>query len=106
MAPLLRPPGDPFLTLELRTLPELQGPRQWGCGLKKLGKYELQAELGRGAFGVVYQAWDPVINRLVALKVMSTAVASNPDLLQRFYREAQSAGSLQHPNIITIYDMG
>ena len=62
--------------------------------------------MGRGAFGLVYQAWDPVINRRVALKVMSTSVAGNPDLLQRFYREAQSAGSLLHPNIITIYDMG
>ena len=74
--------------------------------MKKLGKYELLGELGRGAFGVVYRAHDPVINRMVALKTMSTSVAGNPGLLERFYREAQSAGSLQHPNIVTIYDMG
>ena len=74
--------------------------------MKTLGKYELLGELGRGAFGVVYRARDPIINRMVALKTMSAYVADNPDLLQRFYREAQSAGSLQHPNIVTIYDMG
>jgi serine/threonine protein kinase len=74
--------------------------------LKKLGKYEVVAELGRGAMGVVYRARDPVINRLVALKTITTGVADDPALLQRFYREAQSAGGLQHPNIITIYDMG
>jgi len=77
-----------------------------GGRLRKLGKYELLGELGRGAFGIVYRARDPIINRMVALKVMSNSVAENPDFLQRFYREAQSAGSLQHPNIITIYDMG
>ena len=56
--------------------------------------------------GVVYRARDPIINRLVALKTITTGVADDPALLQRFYREAQSAGGLQHPNIVTIYDMG
>jgi hypothetical protein len=56
--------------------------------------------------GVVYRARDPMINRLVALKTITTGVADDPALLQRFYREAQSAGGLQHPNIVTIYDMG
>ena len=56
--------------------------------------------------GVVYRARDPIINRLVALKTITTGVANDPSLLQRFYREAQSAGGLQHPNIVTIYDMG
>ena len=77
-----------------------------GCDLRKLGKYELLEELGRGAFGIVYRARDPIINRMVALKTMTTSVADNPNLLQRFYREAQSAGSLQHPNIVTIHDLG
>ena len=72
--------------------------------MKKLGKYEVLGELGRGAMGVVYRARDPVINRLVALKTITTGLA-DPNLLQRFYREAQSAGGLQHPNIVTIYDM-
>jgi serine/threonine protein kinase len=77
-----------------------------GVFLKTLGKYELLGELGRGAFGVVYRAHDQVINRMVALKTMSAFVADNAALMQRFYREAQSAGSLQHPNIVTIYDLG
>jgi eukaryotic-like serine/threonine-protein kinase len=74
--------------------------------LKKLGKYEVLGELGRGAMGVVYRARDPIINRLVALKTITTGVADDPAMLERFYREAQSAGGLQHPNIVTIYDMG
>jgi eukaryotic-like serine/threonine-protein kinase len=72
----------------------------------KLGKYEVLAELGRGAMGVVYSARDPIINRLVAIKTITTGLAGDTDLRQRFYREAQSAGSLQHPNIVTIHDMG
>ena len=74
--------------------------------MKKLGKYEVLGELGHGAMGVVYRARDPIINRLVALKTITTGVAEDPNLLHRFYREAQSAGGLQHPNIVTIYDMG
>jgi serine/threonine-protein kinase len=74
--------------------------------LKKLGKYEILGELGHGAMGIVYRARDPFINRFVALKTITTGVADDPALLERFYREAQSAGGLQHPNIVTIYDMG
>jgi serine/threonine protein kinase len=74
--------------------------------MEKLGKYLILGELGRGAGGVVYRARDPIINRLVALKTITTGLAEFPDLLQRFYQEAQSAGGLQHPNIVTIYDMG
>ena len=76
------------------------------CELKRLGKYEIIGELGRGAMGIVYQARDPIISRKVALKTITTNIADDPNLLQRFYREAQSAGGLQHPNIITVYDMG
>ena len=74
--------------------------------MRKLGKYEVLGELGHGAMGVVYRARDPIINRLVALKTITSAAADDPNLLERFYREAQSAGGLQHPNIVTIYDMG
>ena len=77
-----------------------------GCALKKLGKYEVIGELGHGAMGVVYRARDPIINRLVALKTITAAGADDQNMLARFYREAQSAGGLQHPNIVTIYDMG
>jgi serine/threonine protein kinase/outer membrane biosynthesis protein TonB len=73
---------------------------------KKIGKYEVIEELGRGAMGVVYRARDPFIGRLVALKTITPGLLDNPELLQRFYREAQAAGQLQHPNIVIIYDLG
>jgi serine/threonine protein kinase len=55
--------------------------------------------------GVVFKARDPFIERLVAVKTITTGIADNPDLLERFRREAQAAGGLQHPNIVTIYEM-
>lgn len=71
----------------------------------KLGKYAIKSELRRGAMGVVYLAEDQRLGRPVALKTMSPSVADDPELLQRFYQEAQSAGQLRHPNIVTIYDI-
>src|SRR3954465_770529 len=71
-----------------------------------IGKYKIVAQVGEGAMGVVYRALDPVLNRTVAIKVMSEAIARDDDLRTRFLREAQAAGSLQHPNVITIYDFG
>jgi len=62
--------------------------------------------MGHGAMGLLYRARDPVINRQVALKTITAGIADDPSMLERFYREAQSAGGLQHPNIVTIYDMG
>ena len=73
---------------------------------KKLGKYEVLDIVGRGSVGVVYKAIDPGIGRVVAIKMMTVGFADYPKLLKRFYREAQSAGKLQHPNIVTIYDLG
>jgi len=71
----------------------------------RLGKYEIQGELGSGAMGVVYRAEDPRLGRLVALKTTNAEVAGNPSLLKRFYREAQAAAKLTHPNIVTIYEI-
>ena len=73
---------------------------------KKLGKYDVLEVIGRGGMGVVYKATDPGIGRVVAIKMVTGGFANDPELLKRFYREAQSAGKLQHPNIVTIYDLG
>jgi len=74
--------------------------------LKKLGKYELIEIIGHGAMGEVYKAHDPLINRLVALKTITGTMVGNAELLDRFYQEARSAGALQHPNIVTVYELG
>ena len=72
----------------------------------KIGKYEIVSTLGKGGMGVVYKGQDPMIGRMVAIKMMTGGFQDNPDLLKRFYREAQSTGMLQHPNIVIVYDLG
>lgn len=72
----------------------------------KIGKFEVIELLGRGAMGVVYKGHDPSLARHVAIKVMTTHLEMDPELRARFFREAQAAGSLQHPNIITIFELG
>ncbi len=74
--------------------------------LKTLGKYQIRQELGKGAMGVVYLGFDPGLEREVALKVMASAIVSDSELKERFEREAKSVARLQHPNIVTVYDLG
>ncbi|MGH7049445.1 MAG: serine/threonine-protein kinase, partial [Acetobacteraceae bacterium] len=76
---------------------------------EKLGKYEVRGTLGRGAMGVVYAGWDPLIARKVAIKTVALAAeqdAEAREALARFQREAQAAGRLQHPNIVGVFDYG
>jgi hypothetical protein len=75
--------------------------------VQTIGRYHVLEELGRGAMAVVYRGFDPVIGRAVALKTIAfgTADAEVTDLRQRLYREACAAGTLAHPNIVTIYDV-
>jgi serine/threonine-protein kinase len=75
-------------------------------GITEVGKYRILEQIGEGAMGVVYRALDPMLNRPVAIKVMSDALARDDELRKRFLREAQAAGSLQHPNVVTVYDFG
>jgi serine/threonine-protein kinase len=73
------------------------------------GRYEILKELGRGAMGTVYLGRDPTINRQVAIKTMEYAEVEErdlPDVKARFFREAEAAGKLSHPNIVAIYDAG
>jgi serine/threonine protein kinase len=76
---------------------------------ERFGRYEILAELGRGAMGVVYKARDPKINRVVAVKTISLAgqpPEEEKEYRERFYREAEAAGRLSHPGIVTIFDVG
>ena len=75
-------------------------------GPKKIGKYDVLDVIGRGGMGIVYKAVDPGIGRTVAIKMTTGSLGEDPELLERFYREAQSVGKLQHPNIVTVYDLG
>src|SRR5512147_1544920 len=75
----------------------------------KLGKYEIRRELGQGAMGVVYEGFDPLIGRRVALKTVrrdQLERAEAQEILNRFLREAQAAGRLSHPNIVQVYEYG
>jgi serine/threonine protein kinase len=70
------------------------------------GKFEILAALGQGAMGKVYRAHDPILDRPVALKTVAPAMVSSKDTLARFRREAKAAARLQHPNIVTIFEVG
>ena len=81
-----------------------------GAEKPMLGRYQVEKELGKGAMGMVYLGRDPKINRVVAIKTMALSQEFDEDELdevkERFFREAESAGRLSHPNIVTIYDAG
>jgi serine/threonine-protein kinase len=79
-------------------------------GLKQLGRYQISGTLGKGAMGHVYKGVDPAINRPVALKTIRLDFVNDPEEMEelkvRLHCEAQAAGKLSHPNIVTIYDVG
>jgi serine/threonine protein kinase/outer membrane protein assembly factor BamB len=75
-------------------------------GDRVAGKYRVERQLGQGGMGAVYVAVNEVLDKRVALKVMTGAFASSPDAVQRFFREAMSASRVRHPAIVEIYDAG
>lgn len=72
----------------------------------RIGRFLIEDELGEGAFGVVYKATDPVLDRTVALKVAKPDMVNTPDKVARFLREAKTAANLRHPNIVPVFDSG
>jgi serine/threonine-protein kinase len=73
---------------------------------KTVGRYQILEKVGQGGMGTVYKAFDPLLERTVAVKVIATQFEGNPHLRERFFREARAAGHLSHKNIIVIHDLG
>jgi eukaryotic-like serine/threonine-protein kinase len=98
-------------TPNLRAAPSERPAATVGAAdVERLGRYQLEREIGRGAMGIVYLGKDTAINRMVAIKAIPLASEfSDAELVEarsRFFREAETAGRLNHPNIVTIYDVG
>ena len=74
--------------------------------MKRVGRYEITELIGQGGMGTVYKAFDPLLARVVAIKVIAAQFHAQPELRDRFFREARAAAQLAHRNIITIYDLG
>src|SRR5674476_729017 len=70
------------------------------------GRYRLDAQIGRGGMSTVYRAFDTVLERSVAVKLMHREIASDSDQLERFRREARSVAQINHPHIVTVIDAG
>ncbi len=73
---------------------------------RRVGRFEIRSLLGRGGMGAVYRAWDATLDRHVAIKILPAHLVTDPDRVRRFVLEAKSASALNHPNVISIYDIG
>ena len=108
-------PSNPSATLDLHkqpseTLPHPpanpQAPIVDDDLPKSISRFQIRQRLGEGAFGIVYRAYDPQLDREVALKVAKPGTLTTPQRIQRFFREAKSAANLRHPNIVPLFETG
>ncbi|HEU4734516.1 MAG TPA: protein kinase [Kofleriaceae bacterium] len=98
---------SPFPALVQDVAGTRSSPRGFAASLRgRVGKYELRDQLGRGAFGVVFTARDPSLDRDVAIKVLHPTHLANQEIVQRFLQEARAAARIAHPGIVTIHDCG
>jgi serine/threonine-protein kinase len=74
--------------------------------MESFGRYQLHEQLGQGGMGVVFRAHDTVLQRVVALKLVGVSYVDDPEMRERFFREARAAAQLTHKNIVTVYDLG
>lgn len=102
--------NENFRDVQAKLNPVYSRPVVTPSGVMQLGRYRIERELGKGAMGVVYLGRDPTIGRVVAIKTMALsqefAGEELTDIRERFFREAEAAGRLQHQNIVTIFDAG
>ncbi len=94
------PEQGPRLVSALEAFLDLQTDQTTEQSLGTLGDYTLRREIGRGGMGVVYEAWENSMDRRVALKVLPAGIAADAKACTRFMREAQTAGKLNHPNVV------
>ena len=74
--------------------------------MEKVGRYQIREAIGEGAMAKVFKAYDPEINRTLAIKVLKSQLRGDSEYHVRFLREAKGAGVLSHPNIVTVFDVG
>lgn len=95
-----------YLNSKKKTKPSYSSTKNDSALPRHFGRYEIERTLGEGGMGAVYLAHDSQLDRKVALKTPKFSSNSDPTMMQRFYREARSAATLQHPNICPVYDVG
>ena len=91
---------------EMRLRVAFDVPHNGSTARRRIGRYEVLAELGAGGFGIVYRAWDPLIEREVALKVPRPELLASPEMQMRFEQEARAAAKLDHPHIVPVLEAG